>query len=96
MEFAKVIEDIFYPLKIFKVEPKNIGIIISIALAFIPILKKELEDLKYLLKIKGFKVTFFNILKNISLVSKPFFVSILRKVNDLENTLLIKGYVQEN
>ena len=96
MEFAKVIEDIFYPLKIFKVEPKNIGIIISIALAFIPILKKELEDLKYLLKIKGFKISFINILKNISLVSKPFFVSILRKVNDLENTLLIKGYFQEN
>ncbi len=96
MEFAKVIENIFYPLKIFKVEPKNIGIIICISLTFIPILRKELEDLKYLLKIKGFKLSFINIIKNISTVSKPFFVSLLRKVNDLENTLLIKGYVQEN
>ena len=94
MEFAKVIENIFYPLKIFKIEPKNIGIIVCIALAFIPILKKELEELKYVLKIKGFKISLINILKNISVISKPFFVSILRKVNDIENTLLIKGYVQ--
>ena len=94
MEFAKVIENIFYPLKIFKIEPKNIGIIVCIALAFIPILKKELEELKYVLKIKGFKISLINILKNISIISKPFFVSILRKVNDIENTLLIKGYVQ--
>ena len=94
MEFAKVIEYIFYPLKIFKIEPKNIGIIVCIALAFIPILKKELEELKYVLKIKGFKISLINILKNISIISKPFFVSILRKVNDIENTLLVKGYAQ--
>ena len=96
MEFAKVIENICYPLKVFKIEPKNIGIIITISLAFIPILRKELEDLKYVLKIKGFKISLINILKNISTVSKPFFVSILRKINDIEHTLLIKGYVQDS
>ena len=92
MEFAKVIENIFYPLKIFGVNPKNIGLIICIALAFVPILKKELEEFKDVLKIKGFKVTLINILKNITLIGKPFFVSILRKVNDIENSLMIKGY----
>ena len=96
MEFAKVIENICYPLKVFKIEPKSIGIIITISLAFIPILRKELEDLKYVLKIKGFKISLINILKNISTVSKPFFVSILRKINDIEHTLLIKGYVQDS
>ncbi len=93
MEFAEVIEKIFYPLKIFKIDSKNVGLIICISIAFIPILQKELEELKNALKIKGFKINLINILKNINIISKPFFISILRKVNELENSLAIKGYM---
>lgn len=92
MEFANIIEIICYPVKIFKVNPKDIGLIVCIALAFVPILKNELQEIKNALIVKGFNFTTINVLKNIKLIFKPVFVSILQRVNELENSLRIKGY----
>lgn len=92
IEFAEIIEKICYPLKIFKVNSKDIGVIVCIAIAFIPILQDELQQIKNVLIIKGFKFNIANILKNISLIFKPVFVSVLQRVNELEDSLRIKGY----
>ena len=46
LEFATVIENISYPLKIIGIDPKEIGILVSISIAFIPILKEELRPNK--------------------------------------------------
>ena len=46
LEFATVIENISYPLKIIGINPKEIGILVSISIAFIPILKEELRPNK--------------------------------------------------
>lgn len=40
-EISKTIENLLYPLKIFKVNTRNIGIIISIAITLIPMLYQE-------------------------------------------------------
>ena len=43
LEIAETIQSLLTPLKLLKINTQNIGIIISIAMAFIPILTKELN-----------------------------------------------------
>ena len=92
LEFADVIEKLLYPLKIFKVNPKDISLMISIALSFMPIMKDELLQMKNVLKVKGINLTKINLIKNMNLVFKPFFISVLRRVNEIEMSISAKGY----
>ena len=55
LEFARTIEILLNPLFIFKINVKDISLIISIALCMIPILSKELEQTKDSLKSRGYK-----------------------------------------
>lgn len=88
LEFAKVIQDLMYPLKIFKINPEEIGIIIRIALCVLPILKNEIEQKKEALKAKGFESK----LSNLFIIVKPLFISILRRTSEMEKTLKTRGY----
>lgn len=92
MEFATVIETLAYPLKLIGVNPKDIGLLITIAISFIPILKEELIRIKYVLIVKGFKINTINILKNTNIIFKPLFVSIMERINEIEYSLKAKGY----
>lgn len=92
MEFATVIEILSYPLKLIGVNPKDIGLLITIALSFIPILKEELSRIKYILLVKGFKINTINILKNTNIIFQPLFVSIMERINEIEYSLKAKGY----
>ena len=92
LEFAHVIEIIFYPLKVFKVNPTDISLIVIIALSFMPIIKDELMQMKNVLKVKGIKTTRINVIKNINLIFKPFFVSVLKRINEIEMSLKSKAY----
>lgn len=94
-QLANSIEKILAPLKIFKVNTRNIGIMISIAVAFIPILKDEGYKIKDCLKSKGFNVNGINMIKNIHLILVPLIVSIFKRVEHIENALKSKGYVLE-
>ena len=91
-DLAYVIQMIVYPLKILKISPKDIGLFITIGIAFIPILKDELEQIRYALVVKGFNMKFTNILKNLNLIFKPFFISLFQKINEIEFSLKSKGY----
>ena len=92
LEFAEVIEKLCYPLKTLKINPKEIGLIITIALSFMPIMKDELFQMKNVLKVKGINLSKINLIKNINLIFKPFFISVLQRVNEIEITMMAKGY----
>ena len=92
LEFADIIEKLFYPLKIFKINPKEISLIVTIALSFMPIMKDELFQIKNVLKVKGINSTKINLIKNMNLVFKPFFISVLQRINEMEYSLKSKGY----
>lgn len=94
-QLSNSIENILAPLKILKVNTRDIGIMISIAIAFIPILKDETEKIKYSLKSKGFDTRGINMLKNMKLLLVPLIVSILKRVDHIENGLKSKAYVSE-
>ena len=92
MEFAGVIEKMVYPLKIFGINPEEIGLIVIIALSFIPIIKNEFEQIRNVLKVKGIKPTTINLLKNLGLIFKPFLISVMKRLNEIEMSLKAKGY----
>ena len=92
MEFARVIEKMVYPLKLFGINPEETGLIVIIALSFIPIIKNEFDQIRNVLKVKGIKPTTFNMLKNLGLIFKPFLISVMQRINEIEMSLRAKGY----
>lgn len=92
LEIAETIQSLLTPLKLLKINTQNIGIIISIAMAFIPILTKELNNITYSLKSKGFNTKMPNLIKNSNLIMKPLFIAILKKVNEVEYALKAKAF----
>ena len=88
LELARTIEIILNPLYLLKINVKNISLIISIALCMLPILSKELEMTKNSLKSKGYKFK----LNNLDLFIKPIMISILKKTDEFEKTLIAKAY----
>lgn len=89
---ANAIEILMYPIKIFGVNPKDIGLLVCMAIAFIPILSDEINQIKNVLIVKGFDLRFSNIIKNLNLILKPFFISLLQRVSELEISLKSKAY----
>ncbi len=92
IEFAEIIEKIFYPFRILKINPKDISLIVTIAISFIPIMRDELLQMRNVLKVKGIKYSKINLIKNINLIFKPFFISVLQRINEIEMSLKSKGY----
>jgi len=88
MGLAQAIEKLFYWVKWIGLNPKDVSLLVCIALSFIPILKDEIYQIKNSLKSKGYKLS----LKNSKLVFKPFFISLIKRVNEIENSLKSKAY----
>jgi len=95
MEFAKVIEKILTPLKLFKINPQDFSMIICIAINFIPILSKEYHQTMAALCAKGAKTKGIYFIKNIKLILTTLTVSVFKRVDELEISLNSKGYVDE-
>ncbi|MBE5820074.1 MAG: hypothetical protein E7310_04615 [Clostridiales bacterium] len=89
-EFAKVIEKLFTPLKLFKVNPEDISLIICIAIAFLPILKDEFIQLKRVIKVKGYTLK----ISNCGIILKPFFISLFERINEVSYSLKAKAYAE--
>ena len=95
LKIAKPVKQLLYPRKWLGVNIDNIGIMVSLAITFIPIIKQEMEQIRYSLKAKGFDMHFKNQVKHINYIMAPLFYSLLRKVSKLEEALESKGYVEE-
>lgn len=95
MQLAKAVKNLLYPLKWFGVNIENIGIMVSLAITFIPIIKQEIEAIRNSLIAKGFNMSLTNQIKHINYIMAPLFRSLLRKVQELEEALKSKGYVEE-
>lgn len=96
MTFSKlqyVIEVLLKPLKIIKIDSKEIGIMLCIGIAFVPIIQKEIINIKYSLKAKGFNVNARNILLKPNYILMPLLTGIIKRVGEIENSLSSKGYV---
>lgn len=88
-----VIEVLLKPLKIFKIDSREIGIIVCIGTTFIPIIQREIQEIKYALKAKGYEINFRNVIRKPNYILVPLITMVIKKINDIEASLLSKGYV---
>ncbi len=70
------------------IQPEEIKVMVCIALSAIPILKKDLTEVKEACKAKKIEWC----VKNMPVIFGKFFLSLLQKVNQLEEALTAKGY----
>lgn len=89
MEFAETIEKLCYPLKFLKINPRDVGIIVSISLCMISVFKNEIQETIKAMKSKGKKIR----IRQIVLIMKPIVISLLKKTNEMEKALISKGYM---
>lgn len=94
-EISKAIQTLLYPLKYLGININNIGIIVSIAITFIPIVKQETQNIKNSLISKGFDIRLKNTIKHINYIMIPLFYSLLKKVKEIEEALKAKAYIEE-
>ncbi len=87
-EVAKTVRIICTPLKLFKINPEEIEVLVAIGLSMIPILKKELIEVKEACKAKNIKFS----LSNIKIILSKSLTSFLKRVNEIDEALVEKGY----
>ena len=87
-DLSEAIELLFYPFRIFRINTSNIGIIISIAICMIPVLRQEIFFAKNTLISRGQKLN----ISFMTIILKPLLISVLKRTNEMEKTLISKGY----
>lgn len=87
-EIAKTVKKICTPLKIFKINPEEIEVLVAISLSMIPIFKREYSEVKEACKAKNIK---FNV-KNMKVILSKLLTSFLKRVSEIDEALVEKGY----
>lgn len=87
-KLIKTLDILLKPLNILKIKTQTVSLIISIGITFIPILINEIQKIRISLTSKGIK---YNSIKNIFLMVKILIPNLLKKVNDIESSLIAKG-----
>ena len=86
--FSIALKNIFIPLKIFKINPDELCLIIQISITFLPILTNEFHQIKYSLKSKS--ISLFST-KGIVLCSKLLLNNTFKRISSIEYSLNSKG-----
>ena len=87
-DLCKVIEGFSKPLRAFNIDGKDVSLMVSISLAFIPVLRRDFEQIRRALKAKGMKLR----AGNFKYIVKPFLVGILSRTNEISQAIRAKGY----
>lgn len=94
MGFYKIIsslETLFSPLKIIGISPSDISLIINIAITFVPIFIRDINQTLFAMQNKGLQKYSF---KSLKYTFKITLFSLFKKTNELELTLKNKNYVE--
>lgn len=99
IEITHGLEDIFSPLKKIGVPVKEIALILSIALRFIPVFYGEIERIKIGQASKGLdmdELTYLEKMKSYAHIMIPLLYSALKRGEELADAMEIKGYSLKN
>ncbi|MDR0730814.1 MAG: energy-coupling factor transporter transmembrane protein EcfT [Treponema sp.] len=87
-DLCRVIEGLGKPLKAFNIDGKDVALMVSISLAFIPVLRRDFDQLRMALQAKGMRLN----ARNFKHIVKPFFVGILSRTHEISQAVRSKGY----
>lgn len=76
------------PLRKFGINAEGVKVMVSISISMLPILRKNLEETKEACKAKNIKLN----LRNTKFILTSFFITLLKRVNQIEDSLVAKGY----
>lgn len=93
-QIANGLSALFYPLKIFKINPDNIAILIVVALNFVTIFENEIKTLNKTLKARNIKLNIKTIFTKTPAIFTMFFARLFRRTNDLELSLKARNFEQ--
>ena len=85
---AKTIKKLCMPLKWLNVNPDDIELLVCISLSMLPILKREFSQLKDACSAKGIALN----VKNMKVVLTKLMISVMKRVNEIEESMIEKGY----
>lgn len=85
---ANTIKNLCMPLKLVKVDLEDIELLVCISLSMIPILRQEYGQLKEACLAKGMKMN----IKNMKPVLTKLMISVMKRVNRIEESMIEKGY----
>lgn len=87
-QVAKTVKKLCAPLKLLKINPEVIEVLVAIALSTLPIMKREYLELKEACKAKNIPMN----LKNSKVILARMLVSYLKRVEEIDEALIEKGY----
>lgn len=87
MGVAETIKSLCFPLKLFKINTDEIKMIVCISLSMIPILRKDLNEMKDACRAKGIKLN----VNNMKTILSKFCLSMLIRVQQMDEALIAKG-----
>lgn len=88
---AITIKTLCTPLKVFKINPDDIELLVCISLSIFPILKMQFIQIKEASLAKGMEIN----IKNMKILLTKFMLSIIKRVNEIEEAVIEKGYGEE-
>lgn len=94
-KLAQGFNQLFYPLKLFKVNTNNLSLMIVIAINFIPILTNEAYNLKLTLKARNVNLNLKTLFTQSHKLFVMFFANIFKRVDELELVLRARNYNAE-
>jgi energy-coupling factor transporter transmembrane protein EcfT len=87
-DLCGAIENVSRLFRVFKIDGRAVSLMVSICLSFIPVLRRDFDQIKTALKAKGMKIN----AKNFKYIVKPFFTGILIRTNEISQAIWMKGY----
>lgn len=87
-QIAKTVKKICTPLKLFKINPEEIEVLVAIALSILPIMRREYIEVKEACKAKNIPMN----LKNSKIILSRMLTSYLKRVDEIDEALIEKGY----
>lgn len=85
---ARIIKNLCMPLNLLKVNPDDIELLVCISLSMIPILKREYSQLRDACYAKGIDMN----VKNMKVVLTKLMISVMKRVNEIEESMIEKGW----
>lgn len=89
---ASSVANLLYPFKFLGIDLKEIALIITIAISFIPILGKELGEIKNSLKAKNFEFSFKNLITRPQIFIATYINTVFNRIDEIEKSLMAKAF----
>jgi energy-coupling factor transporter transmembrane protein EcfT len=86
LEVADTVKLLCYPLTLFNVNTDDIKVMVCISLSMLPVLKNDLYEVKNACIAKNIKFNIFNM----KYILSKFFITLLKRVNEIEESLITK------